>query len=277
MRQIFVVLCFIGLFLSHIQAQEEVTVTMPRFRLGIETGANIFIGESNKPAMIRENQSSYNDYYDNDYYCGFVPEEQNFNFSYLGIKPEYSVSKGFVVAMGARFSFNQFILESDQSYFLWKISEDGPNTNYVRINNISQRNYYIGIPMEMKFFPRDIDYFVRHYFVLGTVLNFLIVSDNNVSFQDAAMKKYTSDVLEHIGKPSDFHGQLYMGFGLKIGKTNHPFGNFEFHFPVYMIANDRPNAFVKAEGAFGCEVKAILQIPLVREHQLSYKVQVIND
>ena len=277
MRKV-VLLSLICLFLSQIRAQEEITVTMPRLRLGIEAGANIFIGERNKPAMIRENKTYYNDYSDDDYYCGFVPESQGFSFFYLGIKPEYSVSKGFVVAMGARFSFNQFILDSDKEYFLWKISEDGTNTNYVRINEISQRNYYVGIPMEMKIFPPKVDYFVRHYFVFGAVLNFLVASDNNVSFQETAMKKYTSDVLEHIGKPGDFHGQLYIGFGLKIGKTNYPFGNFEFHFPVCMIANDRPNAFVKKEDSpIGCGVKAILQIPLVREHQLSYKVQVIND
>ena len=273
MKKLLVVLSLFLFFILQIKAQEEVAVTMPRFRLGIEAGTNLFIGKDNKPAMIRENQSSYYyDYYDNEYYCGFVPDGQTASIFYLGVKPEYTVNRKLVVALGTRFSVSHSVIKSDKSYYLWKISEDETNTNYVKINKISQINYYVGIPMEIKIFPREIDYFVRHYFVLGTTLMILAVSNNDVLFENSAMKKYTSEILEHIGKPKNFHGQVYTGFGLKIGKSHNPFGSFEFHFPVFMIEDGKPNPFVNTEDRIGCGFKTTLQIPLIRKHQLSYKV-----
>ena len=274
MRKKVVILSFICLFLSQIRAQEEITVTMPRLRLGIEVGIDGFFGERNKPAMIRENKSSYyysDYYYDYDFYCGFIPDQQNFYAVYIGLKPEYSVSKRLAVAIGARFSFSQVSLDSDKEYFLWRVSETETNTNYVKINKISQKNYYVGIPLELKFFPREKDYPVRHYFIVGGVLNFLAAVDNDVSFQNAAMKKHASEVSDQIGKPSGFHGNVYGGFGLKMGSTSHPFGLLEFHLPVYMFANGNPNSFVKG-GVFGMGAQTTLQIPIFAKHQLVYKV-----
>ena len=223
--------------------------------------------------MIRENKSSYYHYdYDDDYYGGFIYDEQDFFVYSIGIKPEYSVCKRLAVAMGARFSFSKVTFDSDKDYFLWKISEDESNTNYIKINDISQRNYYVGIPMEIKLFPREKDYPVRQYFIFGATLNFLVASDDDVSFQNAAMRKYTSVVLDQIGKPSNFYGNVYGGAGLKIGRTNHPFGNIEFHLPIYMFANGNPNPFVKG-GVFGMGLQTTLQIPLCSKHQLVYTVK----
>ena len=267
MKKIFVLLAFtVLLFFSQLQAQEEKTITMPRLRLGIEAGIDGFFGDINKPAMIRENQSYYY-----DYDCGFIFDEQDFYAVYIGVKPEYSISKRWTVAAGVRFSFSEATLDSDRNYFLWKISETETNTNYLKINSISQKNYYVGMPLELKIFPREKDYPVRHYFVVGAVLNFLAASDNDVSFQNSAMKKYTSEVANQIGKPSAFHGNVYGGFGLKIGNTSRPFGHIEFHFPVYMFADIKPNSFVKGE-ALGIGTQATLQIPIFSKHQLVYTV-----
>ena len=273
MKKTVVILSFICLLLSQIRAQEQITVTMPRLRLGIEAGIDGLFGERDKPAMIRENQSSYYYYdYDYDYYCGFIPDEQDFFVVYIGVKPEYSVSKRFAVAAGVRFSFSQANLNSDKDYFLWRINETGTSTNYIKIKDISQKNYYIGIPLELKFFPREKDYPVRHYFAVGGALNFLAASDNDVSFQNATMKKYDSEVSKQIGKPNSFYGNLYGGFGLKIGNTSHPFGHIEFHLPVCMFAKDKLNSFIKGSGVFGFGVQMTLQIPMFSKHQLVYTV-----
>ena len=275
MRKSIIISCIILLLTAQVRAHDDekdtITITMPRLRLGVEAGISTFFGKINKPAMIRESQSYY---YDNDYdyNCGFVPEEQGYQFFYFGLKPEYQLNDRIAVAAGLRFSFNKIILDSDRDYFLWKISETETSTNYVKINDISQKNYYIGVPIEAKVFTNPHDYFVRHYFIMGTVFNFLLSSSNDVSFQNAGMNKYTSDVSAQIGKPNGFCGQLYAGCGLKIGKTNHPFGNIEFHFPIYIYGKDKSNSFAKMNDTFGIGIQTTLQIPIFREHKLTYTV-----
>jgi hypothetical protein len=241
----------------------------------VEAGVSTIFGEANKLPMIRENKSSYYyDGYDYDYYGGFIYDEKDVNFFYLGLKPEYLIHRRVAVALGVRFSFNKIVYDSDRDYFLWKVNEDENETSYLRIKDISQKNYYLGIPIEIKIFPRELDYFVRHYFAFGTVLNFLATSTEDVSFKNPAMKKHTPDVLNQIEKANAFHGCVYAGFGLKIGRTNHPFGNIEFQLPVLMFANDKPNSLVKTEGAFGLGIRATLQIPIFKKYQLEY---VVND
>jgi len=271
-----IITCFFLLFVVHAQAQNEKTITTPRFRLGVEFGADALFGEKNKLPMIRENQSSYYYDYDYDYYGGFILDEREIDFFYVGLKPEYLIHKKLSISVGARFSFNKTVYDSDRDYFLWKVSEseDGMTTNYLKIKDISQKNYYIGIPIEVRFFPNERDYPVRQYFILGTSLNFLATSTEDVSFKNSAMNKYTPDVLNQIGRANSFTQCIYVGAGLKIGRTNHPFGTVEFHFPVFMMANDKPNALVKTDGAVGFGLQTSLQIPLFKKHQLTY---IIND
>jgi hypothetical protein len=269
------------LFVSQIQAQEEqeekrdeqkqITITIPRLRLGIEAGVNLLFGEVKKPEQIRESQSYYSDG-DYDFHCGFVPQNHNFSFFYFGLKPEYMLSKRFTASVGVRFSFYTVTLHSDKDYFLWKISETETNTNYIKIKTISQRNYYLGVPLEIKYFPREKDYAVRQYFIVGTSLNFLVTSINKVVFPNPAMEKYSSEIMSQIGDPRFFQGIFYAGAGLKLGKMNNPFGYIEAHFPVVMYGNNKSKSLATTQTAPGFEFQATLQIPFFKEHQLTYTV-----
>jgi hypothetical protein len=255
-----------------VSAQEEV-ISMPRFRLGIEAGImSVPYASTNKPANIRENRSYSYYSYDYDYYCGFLPDGQDFTLYYFGLKFEYALTKKLAVAAGLRLSFNPSSLDSDRDYFLWKTTEDEINTNYVKITDISQKNIFVGIPLEVKVFPREIDYFVRHYFIFGTTLNFLVSSKNEISYGNNRMEKYNTLISGQIGKPNAFHGYLYAGFGLKIGRSNHPFGNIEVHLPVYVFDNKRLSSFAKARETVGIGIRTILQIPLFKNHQFNYQV-----
>jgi hypothetical protein len=257
------------LLLTQIQAQEETTLSLPRLHLGIEAGINGLFGNINKPIQIRENQSYYQDL-DYDFFGGYVSPNDAFTSFSFGIKPEYLLSKRFTVALGLRFSFYKATLGSNQDFFLWKLSETETNSNWVKIKNISQQNYYIGIPLEFRLFPREKDYAVRQYFILGTSFNFLVASENKVAFQNAAMKKYSSDVLNHIENPNRFLGYLYAGIGLKFGKMKYPFGDIEFHFPVIIYGNGKTKTFVQMIGSLGLGFQTTLHIPIYKKHQLTY-------
>jgi hypothetical protein len=281
MKKLKLILAGVLLFASSLVSAQETVFSMPRFRLGIEAGVmNAFYTETNKPAGLRENQAYYYDYdhgylddYLDDYYCGFIFRGQDYNLYYVGLKPEYSLNERFAVAAGLRFSFNTSELNSDRDYFLWKTSESGMNTNYVKVKNVSQRNLFIGLPLELKIFPRKRDYLVRHYFVFGTAMSVLINSRNEITFQNENMEKHNSLISGQLGKPNSFQGHAYFGFGLKIGRTSHPFGNIEVHLPVIIFNNDRLSSFTKAKDAAGIAIQTTLQIPLLKNHKIQYTVK----
>jgi hypothetical protein len=280
MKKRIIIFGFFILFISQIQAHrgDTITTTTPRWRVGIEAGVNLlFDAKINKPPQIRENQSynysdRYDTTYDNDYYGGFVSNYQSPCIFYAGIKAEYTLSRRFAVSTGARFSYKKATLNSDKDYFLWRINENQTSTNYVRIKSITQRNYYLGVPLEIRFFPAEKDYTVRQYFILGTALNFLVASTNEVVFANPAMEKHSSEVLSQIKEPNLFYGLFYIGIGLKIGKMNHPFGNIEFHFPIATYGNTKSDAFSIIEGTAGIAFRTTLYIPIAKEHQLIYSV-----
>ena len=85
-------------------------------------------------------------------------------------------------------------------------------------------------------------------------------------------EKYSSEVSGEIGKPSIFHGILYAGAGLKLGKTNNPFGNIEVHLPVLMYGNNNSKSFAKIENEVGLGLRFTMYIPIFAKHQLTYTV-----
>ena len=241
----------------------------PQLHLGMEIGFNGFFGVTNKPAMIRENRSSYYYYNDYDYYDFYyddyrIYDAQDVFFFYFGAKTEYRLSKHnrFTVATGLRYSLGTATLMSDRNHFLWKISETGMNSNYVRIKSITPKSHHIGIPLELRFFPRRKDSFVRQYFIFGKSFNFLLASDSDISFENSAMNKYSSTVAEHIEKPCFFQGKISAGIGLKIGSENRPHVRIECYMPTVAYGTGKMNAFVKSSAAMGMGMFASLQIPI---------------
>ena len=259
------------LFCISIQAQQEKKPVMHRFRLGIEGGWTPFSGKTNKPDMIRESRSYY--YYDDDqdniYYCGFITGKPSFNIFYFGIKPEYFFSNRLSISTGIRLSFNKVKMDSDRDFFLWRVSEDETSSNYVRINSISQKNRHIELNTKVRFFPGKRNFWIRHYYVLGNTMNFLVTSSNKASFHNPEMNHYSATVLKQIGKPSSVMGYTYVGLGLNIGSITRSFGNIEFQFPAIIHGSENINSLVtKGQRMSFFRMLATLQIPIAFRHQL---------
>ena len=264
-RQLFVISCLISLFCIQVRAQEDNRPVMHRFRLGIEVGLTPFTGETNKPEMIRESRSYYyyNNHQDNLFYCGFISNRQSFNIYYLGIRPEYFFSNRIAVSTGIRLSFNNIQLDSDRDFFLWRLSEDETSSNYIRLNNISQKNRHIDVITKIKFFPGKRNFWFRRYYVLGNTLNILATSSNGVSVHNPEMNIYSQKVLEQIGKPSVLMGYTYVGLGINIGSITRSFGSIEFQFPAIIHGSENLNSLVtKGQRMNFFRMLATLQIPI---------------
>jgi len=200
-------------------AQTERIHEFSRFRYGVEIGLESFAGDKVDIPQIRENQSSnyYPDYYDDMYYCGYMYDRYNYTHFFVGFKPEYSLNHFFVASAGLRLSFNNSFMNSDRNYFLWKVAESGQMTNYVRVTNLTQNNFYIGLPMDIKIFTYKRDVRFQHYFKAGFVFNTLVASATKVNFQNPAMEKpYSDQIAKQLKKPSFFSAQTFVGMGFKI-------------------------------------------------------------
>jgi hypothetical protein len=271
MKKIIILLMLFVLLIAKIQAQEEFIYEIPRLHLGIEIGVNPLFGTLNSLAQIRQSQAYYRDT-DYDYYCGFVsPQYQEVTAFSFGIKPEYLLKKRLALATGIRLHFCNSLLYSDRDCFLWKISETETSTNYVKIQNISQKNFYLELPLEVRLFPREKDYIVRHYFVFGAGFNFLVASISNIEFQNPKMEKYASKVLEYVGPPNFFQASVYAGIGLKFSRMRYPFGNIEIHFPTLTFFKAKQGSFVETS-VLSIRFFTTLNIPVNRKQQLTYTV-----
>jgi hypothetical protein len=241
----------------------------PRLRIGFEAGFENFFGSNIKPSAIREQQSHY--HHSDDYYydCGYLYNEPAFTRYYFGVKPEYSLNHNFAVAAGLRFSFGDNALVSDRNNFLWVISNSETASNMVRIKDINQKVYNIGIPLELKIYPNKSDIFARLYGKVGAVFNFAFAQDVSVSFADKSMNKYLPEIESHFEKPSLFNGQFILGFGMKFGRMKQPFGNIEMIIPIQFSAKTRLNSLFEMNDAVGIGVQTTLYIPAGKK-KLSY-------
>ena len=244
-----------------------------RLRVGIEAGFENTFGSNVKPAAIRESQSYYHygDYY-NDYYyeCGYMYNEPVFTRYYVGIKPEYSLNTHFAVAAGLRFSFGESSLTSDRDNFLWKIDETETTSNYLKIKNIAQNVYGVGIPLELKIYPNKSDVLWRIYGKVGALIDFAFASDISVDFVNPTMNKYLPDVQKQFDKPTFFNGQIILGFGIKIGRAKYPFGSVEFQMPIHLADKQRLSSLFEMRDAVGVGVQANIYLP-VGKQKLSYE------
>ena len=269
MKKHIILLMLLALLVAKMQAQTEIIYEITQWHIGIEAGVNPFFGAINPQANIRENHAFYLDT-DVDYYGGFFVNQQLTSFSF-GVKPEYLIKKRLALATGIRFQFCKPYLHSDRNYFLWKVSETENSANYIKISSISQKNFYLEVPLEVRLFPREKDHIARHYFIFGTAFNFLIASSHDVQFQNPNMNKYTSQVLAHIGPPNFFQGSVYAGIGLKLGKMNYPFGNIEIHCPTLTFGKSKQNSFTKID-MVGIRFFTTLNIPVNKKQKLTYTV-----
>ena len=228
-------------------AQVERTHEYPRFRYGAEIGFETSVGKPVEMQQMRENKSAYyNTAYNDDlYYCGFMFDRYNYTRYFVGFKPEYSLNHHLSVAAGLRFIYNNSVFNSDREYFLWKVAENAQTTDYVRINNFVQNNFYLGIPLEFTIFTSRSDLRVRQYIKTGFVFNTLVATVTKVNFNNPDMENIYNDQVVHLlQKPSAFSAQVFIGMGLKIGRMNHPSGNIEIQMPINLLQKQRASSFV---------------------------------
>jgi hypothetical protein len=229
-------------------------------KLAAEFGYDAYFGDTKKPDKVRETQSASP--YSDDFHYDFIGPEQIINIVYLGLKSEFLfLNNRLGLATGLRFSQYFTNLDSDREYFLWRLRQEATYTDYVRIQDITQKSYYLGLPLEVRFFLNKRDRVFRPYVKIGAALNWRLHTSHAVNFHSQAMNRHEDQVSDGIEPPRRFNAYLYPAIGFKVGRTS--WFNFEFHFPYLMLTpgsssffDDYPNI------GFGAGLQLSVQIPI---------------
>ena len=234
-------------------------------RIGIEMGFHEFFGSTIIPDQVRSIKSIETietGYYDSYYNRYNDNASQAIHKIYVGIKYEALFFKHRLgVSSGLRFYQTSARLNHSKHYdaFMWMLRQDEQSAEYVTIRTITQKNHYVCVPLEIRFFARKRDRIFKHYFKIGGSFNYRFSTNDKIDFQDAQMSKYEAEIKSKIQDPCTFSGFVFPAFGFKWGRNNNPWVNVEFQFPGFLIAQ-RKHAFVEPDVGFGMQFS--FQLPL---------------
>jgi hypothetical protein len=191
--------------------------------IGVESGVTFISSEMSDIDFVRGEIPSY--------YGGYKTNTLTSlsNKVYLGIKSEiYSLNSKFGFMGGIRYTrLNNSVGKnnywtSNTNYFYWMYHQDGVNTEYIKVKEITQISDYVGIPLEVRFSPARKNRLIRVYFKLGAEISYLAHSKTGVVFYNTDMNQYESDLTASIEKPKKISSSLYGGGGLRIGRNPKP-------------------------------------------------------
>lgn len=250
---LYILLCFI---FSHVllYAEDDGGVS---FKIGIEGGYDYFVGKFKSPLYERQLGS----YYARDVYSNYNPFNKSDGMSsmsdwYAGVTIEALFDdERFGVTTGLRYTCYMADYEPDKGFY-WDVTEpDAEALDFRRGEKITQRNHYVGFPLEGRFITGKNGQWVRFYLKLGSSWGFLMRSDKKIYY---VSEKYEDGEIEDIGmEPDHFVGSIFPAFGFRIG-SRYPLFNIDFHLPSFYV--NMPAAYFLPDDGVGVQLS--IQFPL---------------
>jgi len=208
-----------------------------------------------------------------DFIRGNVPIDQwesvsnvnsSLNRQFGGIKYEYlTMHNKMGISTGVRFSRQTGVIGRNDDwdsgdFFYLKYSENGQNTEYFKINGITQTTDYVGFPLEIRFFPYRAS-FLRMYFKAGMDFNYKLQSKTNVQFSNPDMDAYENDVKALFREPKSFMATSYFTGGLRFGREYRPTVNIEAMLPTW-TSDSKSTGMLRSYAGVGFMVN--VQVPI---------------
>ncbi len=162
--------------------------------------------------------------------------------AYTGVKFEYKVVNNYLgLAGGLRYTLasasiaRDSYMSSNPDYFYIKYKQDGTNTYFAKVRGIKQNTGYIGIPLELRYYPLSRRRCkVEIYYKAGMAFNLKLHSKSEIEFSDEGMDRYNDEVSSVVEKTASSFSSFYLGAGLKIGNQTKPCLSIEANAPVFV-------------------------------------------
>lgn len=223
-----------------VQSQET-----SNFTVGVECSSSSVFGSLNKKWSIRQDVGSYSNSYEG-YSSGSI--NTTMDISYIGVKPEFLfLNNKLGIASGLRFTNINSYVENGYgtgNYFYLRYKSDAMGTEYTRVNNITEDNNYLGIPLELRFIPFQYTSW-GFYAKVGVDLNLKVSSKTSIDFTSESMKAYEQEVMSSVDtKTSTVYSSFYSSIGVKYGKKNHVTCNLDIFLPSYILTSNNSSLVV---------------------------------
>jgi hypothetical protein len=228
--------------------------------IGFESGITFIESEMTDMDLIRGDIPNYS--------LGFSSSSlTNLSHSWFaGVKGEiFSLNDRFGLQGGLRFSQISNSIGKDEywgstaNYFYWLFSQQGTETEFLKIKEIRQKSGYLGIPVELRYFVSRRPHVFQVYGKMGAVLDFRINTNTDIVFKDSAMEIYEKEISDQIKKPGPVNFAMYLGSGFKIGTDQKPSVSIEACFPYFILT---PHSYGMLYPYFGGGFQMTFQLPI---------------
>lgn len=238
------------------------------FAIGQEAGSSYLVPEfgfwsfPNKikgSEYIRQDLASYN------LYNGSSTSnlKSTLNFQYAGIKYLRYLNSKIGLSIGLRYTNIKTSIQKDKTdgganYFYFRLSQNGTETEFIRLTKIAYTSNCLGIPVEAIYSFKLLNTFSL-FLKAGIDFSYNINTKNEIGFSRSAMKIYKEDVLNIYGSPSSFNSYFYFGGGWHIGKPDKPSLNLEINFPALLLTS-KTSTLVSPESGAGFQISLLFPL-----------------
>lgn len=147
-------------------------------------------------------------------------------------------------------------------FFYLRYSTQGADTRFARVKNITERNQFLTIPVELQIVPIQIQQ-VGLFGKLGVELGVAKLGHSSaLEFHNSEMKQFESSILADFGTAkSKLFSSAYASLGMRIGKPGSTQFSAEFLLPSLILSED---SFQLSEMESYSGFKVSVQIPLFK-------------
>lgn len=120
-------------------------------------------------------------------------------------------------------------------FFYLRYNTTGLNTEYARINSISESTNYLGIPFDVKVVPFSL-WKLDFYLKTGIELGFKLSSKTKIDFVNESMAQYSQSIIDNVGlSTNNLYSTWSTSWGVSFGSTDKLKYNLEFLLPSFFI------------------------------------------
>ncbi|MCB0804801.1 MAG: hypothetical protein KDC05_03330 [Bacteroidales bacterium] len=237
-----------------------------KIHIGIEAGSQIFINEVPAYNFIRGDIDPYGTGMAAGQLSGYTG-----NWS-AGAKMETYASNGkFAFGGGLRFTLLTSLLGKENRYddnndfFYLLLREEGPDTDYLKVKNVSQHTGFIGIPFSVKYIPYFEDFF-GFFLKASTGFHLKIFNHQSADFTNSHMEKYEDNVVNMFEEPGNFYSEFGLGAGMLFGKPDKINLSLDANVPVFAFGAAMEGLFDSTLGV-GIQINLLIPINTTHENQ----------
>jgi hypothetical protein len=186
---------------------------------------------------------------------------------FAGVKYEYRiVENSIALCPGLRYSRVESEIgrngySQDDEFFYVRYSTSGQSSEFARVRSITQSADFLGIPLEVRFYPQR-ERRINIFYKMGGSFNVKLHSSNDIDFYNSYMNRYRSEAIGVVEESFPWYTTLYFGAGIKTFSIRGVGISVECDAPLGLIL---PKGEYFVNPVMGGSFQVVCSVPLTRK------------